>query len=174
MAGAAARNQKGLPRWDRGVPMLTFAQSLRDALFPRTCPKTVNSLHSVGRVYGLHRYPSAPPLHFGLARVVCPRWHVRLGAGATCAGLRSYRWTPIAAGTFHGFCFTTPSLRKPTLLKLQRCGRGLLMCTVGSTNRTPRIDRLGQLRGVRESRSDWAKVRIGNRRPQRGRQQNHS
>lgn len=42
------------------------------------------------------------------------------------------------------------------------------MQTVSSTNRTQRIDRFGQVREGRESRSEWAKVSIGTLQPHRG------
>jgi len=83
LTGTVACNQRGVA----AVGLKGTYADLRP-LAPRfppfaNLPEAVNSLRSVGRAHGLHRHPSAPPLHFRLADAVRRRWRVRLSASVT-------------------------------------------------------------------------------------------
>ena len=70
------------------------------------------------------------------------------------------RMAPFSSGTFPVLRFTTPRSHRTYAPDSAALRSGGAYVHRGSTNRVARIDRFGQVRVKRESRSDWAKVRI--------------
>jgi len=132
--------------------------------FPHSAnlPEAVNSLRSVGRAHGLHRHPTAPPLQVQGRGCCTLAGGVQVGIKTDSGATVEHPSPPaLSCPLFHDFV-------KPATRNMQRCGRGVLMCTVARPTEWSELTVFGQVRITRESRSDWAKVRISTPRPQRG------